>query len=473
MTGPTGVQGSTGPQGYQGPTGPLVPLQTILNIGNTFSGSIISVSGSVTNLDYISFYTASTVYTPEIGRIGWNDEDGTLNLGLKGGNVTLQIGQEEVIRVVNKTGANLLESQYRVVRIRKTIEGGSQGQRLAVVLAQADNDPNSVDTIGLVTENIDDNQEGFITSSGLVRTINTTGSLQGETWSDGDVLYLSPSVAGQLTNIKPQAPNHTVIVGFVVYSHINQGKIFVKVDNGYELDELHNVRIVGTPSNGQALLYNSGTNVWEAGTVSLSGGGTGVQGSTGPQGFQGSTGPQGVQGIQGSTGSQGNQGPIGPTGPSVEYAVTGTASAILVTGTTSNTLSQSLLIPANSRTAGQVPTIVFAVRKSGGSNTHTPRLYWNTSPSLVGAILIASNVAHAASIQSSFTIRDISIEVASGSGNGSSIFTTTTGSNNTYGSITGVPSKVAIDWTTTGYFIVAIQNASTSDSSICLYIALK
>jgi hypothetical protein len=214
-------------------------------------------------------------------------------------------------------------------------------------------------------------------------------------------------------------------------------------------------------------------------------GSNGLQGATGPQGNQGATGPQGPQGptgsdgsngLQGATGPQGSTGPQGlqgPTGPSVEYAITGTASAILVTGTTSNTLSQSLLIPANARVAGQVPTIVFAVRKSGGSNTHQPRLYWNTSASLTGAILIASNAAHAAAIASSYTIRDISIEVASGSGNGSSIFSTTTNSNNPYGAVTAVPSNVAINWTTTGYFIVAIQNASATDSSICLYIALK
>ena len=210
----------------------------------------------------VNFNTAVTSATAGVGELNWNDSDGTLNLGLKGGNVTLQIGQESVARVVNKTGANLLESQYRVVRIRSTAEGGAQGQRLAVVLAQANNDPNSVDTLGLVTENINVNEEGFVTTSGLVRGINTTGSLQGESWVDGDVLYLSPTTAGQLTKVKPQAPQHTVIVGFVVYAHNSQGKIYVKVDNGYELDELHNVRIVDA-TDGEVLLFNGTENVWQ------------------------------------------------------------------------------------------------------------------------------------------------------------------------------------------------------------------
>jgi len=110
------------------------------------------------------------------------------------------------------------------------------------------------------------------------------------------MLFLDPNNQGYLTNVKPQGPNHTVIMGYVVYAHQEQGKIFVKVDNGYEINELHNVLISGTPSNGQALLYNSGLNVWEAGTVSLTSGdgNTGAQGPAGPTGAGGSLGYYGV-----------------------------------------------------------------------------------------------------------------------------------------------------------------------------------
>lgn len=171
-----------------------------------------------------------------VGMIRWNDTDGTAEIRLKGNNVTLQIGQELVKRVVNKSGANILESQYKVVKIV-----GATGQRLSIDLAQANNELNSATTLGIVTENINNNQEGFITYSGEVNGINTTGSLQGETWVDGDILYLSPSVAGGVTKVKPTAPNHVVIVGYVEYAHVTQGKIFIKIDNGYELDEIHNV----------------------------------------------------------------------------------------------------------------------------------------------------------------------------------------------------------------------------------------
>lgn len=208
----------------------------------------------------------SPVSEPSVAKMRWNNVDGTIEFGLKGGNVNLQIGQESVIRIVNKTNENLLESQYKVVRVRNVSEGGAQGQRLAVALAKADNDFDSATTIGLVTENINKNQEGYITTSGEVRGINTTGILQGETWYDGDLLYLSSSVLGKLTKIKPIAPQHTIIIGYVVYSHAINGKIFVKVDNGYELDELHNVKITN-PINGQVLMYNSSNSLWENKTI--------------------------------------------------------------------------------------------------------------------------------------------------------------------------------------------------------------
>jgi hypothetical protein len=195
------------------------------------------------------------------GTITWNNSDGTADLILKGGNVTLQIGQEQVVRVVNKTGATLNEAAYKVVRIRTKAEGGAQGQRLAVLLAQANTKANHTGILGLVTETISNNQEGFITTFGNVSKINTTGSLQGETWEDGDVLWLSATTAGNLTNIEPSV--HPVLIGYVVYAHANQGKIFVT--NGQQIDELNELHDVNITSavNKDALIYNSATSVWE------------------------------------------------------------------------------------------------------------------------------------------------------------------------------------------------------------------
>jgi len=202
--------------------------------------------------------------TAAVGTTRWNDTIGSSETTLKGGSVILKNGVDLVARVVNKVTPNttLTKAAYQAVRI-----SGAQGQRLAVALAQANNDTNSADTIGIVTETIATNQEGFILTVGQLENINTTGSLQGETWVDGDVLYLSPTTAGALTNIKPTgATGHIVVIGYVEYAHAIHGKIYVKVMNGWELDELHNVYIT-SPANNEVLTYESSTSLWKNKTV--------------------------------------------------------------------------------------------------------------------------------------------------------------------------------------------------------------
>lgn len=190
----------------------------------------------------------------------WNDTIGMTETTLKGGSVVLKNGVDLVARVVNKVTPNttLTKAAYQAVRVT-----GAQGQRLAVAFAQANNDNNSADTIGLACETIATNQEGFILTVGQLEDINTTGALQGETWADGDVLYLSPTTAGRLTNVKPSgATGHIVVIGYVEYAHAIHGKIYVKVMNGWELDELHNVNI-SSPTNNQILAYTSASQLWE------------------------------------------------------------------------------------------------------------------------------------------------------------------------------------------------------------------
>jgi len=161
------------------------------------------------------------------------------------------------LTVVNKTGDNLLATGYKVLKVQT-----AQGQRLAVDYALADSNGNSVDTIGVVSENISKNQTGKIIVIGEITGLNTTGSLQGETWNDGDVLYVSSTTPGGLTKVQPTAPNHLVVVGYVVYAHANQGKIYCKVMNGWEIGELHDCYLP-SPSNNQGIFWSSGTTRYE------------------------------------------------------------------------------------------------------------------------------------------------------------------------------------------------------------------
>lgn len=235
-------------------------LQSVTDLG-AITTNAINTAGITS--DYLQIDTTAT-NTNAVGKVVWNDSLGTGEIGLKGGTINAKLAQDLYARVVNKTTQNLLRANYQAVKVQS-----AQGQRLAVNFAQANNDLNSADTIGIVAENINNNQEGFVITIGQISGLNTTGNLQGETWTDGDVLYLSPTTAGSLTNVKPEgSTGHIVVIGYVEYSHQNNGKIYVKIMNGWELDELHNVYInQGTLANNNALIYESSTQLWKNKTI--------------------------------------------------------------------------------------------------------------------------------------------------------------------------------------------------------------
>jgi hypothetical protein len=143
---------------------------------------------------------------------------------------------------------------------------GGQGDRLTVKRAYNTSDATSAQTVGLViSTSIGVNQKGLIIVNGLLDGLSI---LPTATWSDGDPVYLG-ATAGSITNIKPAAPNHLVYLGFVTTaSNGAAGRMYVRVQNGYELQELHNVSIPTTPSDGQVLTYELSTSLWKAKTVS-------------------------------------------------------------------------------------------------------------------------------------------------------------------------------------------------------------
>ena len=202
---------------------------------------------SISSPDFVQFNT-SAVATGAVGRLKWNDTDGTLDLGLKGGNVTLQVGQELNMLVKSSTNNGLLEGKvvYSV---------GSDGGNKTVAYALADSDVKSSTTFGVMTETATGGAKGFATVFGLVRDINTSHLVE------GGAIWLSPTVAGEMTSTKPQAPQHLVYIGVCIRSHATTGVIFVNVQNGYELEELHNVRITN-PQDGQTLKYQASTGLW-------------------------------------------------------------------------------------------------------------------------------------------------------------------------------------------------------------------
>ena len=145
---------------------------------------------------------------------------------------------------------------------------GGQGDRLKVKLAYNTSDATSAQTVGLVlSTSIGANQKGFIILNGQLDGLSI---LPTSTWADGDPVYLG-ATPGSITNIKPHAPNHLVYLGFVTTANNGSaGRMYVRVQNGYELDELHDVQISGLADN-DLLQYDLATDLWQ--NKSLSGAG--------------------------------------------------------------------------------------------------------------------------------------------------------------------------------------------------------
>lgn len=199
--------------------------------------------------DSLSLDTAAAE-TSAVGRMIWDSTAGTASLGLIGGTVILRIGEAQYARIYNGTASDFTLGQ--VVRLE-----GSQGQRLSVALAQANNEANSTKTFGVVAEPIAKNREGFVMLSGTLAPLDTNAM------TEGALVWLSPSVAGGMTTTKPSAPNHLVLIGQCVKkAGVADGIVFVHIQNGYELDELHNVAI-SNPQDGQVLKYEAASGLWK------------------------------------------------------------------------------------------------------------------------------------------------------------------------------------------------------------------
>ena len=115
--------GNTTTWGYiQGTLSNQTDLQNALNLKVPYTGATTNVNLGEYGLTSGFFQADLTpTGTLQVGRMMWSDQDGTMDLRLLGNNVTLHIGQKQVIRVVNKTGATLTGTDYQVVKINYLI----------------------------------------------------------------------------------------------------------------------------------------------------------------------------------------------------------------------------------------------------------------------------------------------------------------------------------------------------------------
>lgn len=207
---------------------------------------------SVSDVDFIDFDLAAA-HAVGIGQMAWNADDGTVDVGLAGGNVVLQLGQEMhhyVRALVNITNGELVYASGAV--------GASGKIEVSKFLADGSIAPHLI--VGVATETITAGNYGFVTAFGAVRGLDTTGGA--ELWTEGTVLYPSATTPGAFTDTAPVAPNVAIPIAFVVNVHASTGVIYTRMSPPGALHDLNDVHLTAV-ADRELLIFDGAAQHWD------------------------------------------------------------------------------------------------------------------------------------------------------------------------------------------------------------------
>lgn len=381
---------------------------------------------------------------------------------------------------------------------------GAFGDRMSVKLANNTGDPTSAKTVGIVfSSSIAVNGTGYIITQGVIQNLNTSA------FTAGDTLYLS-ATPGQYTNVKPYAPNHLVYVGIVERANAGNGQIYVRVQNGYEMDEIHDVDLITTaPVNNDVLTYVTGSpDLWKPKSITTILGFTpeNIANKSSSYTASSTTTYANTKALVDGLATKQNTltNPVTGTGTSNEIAYFngGGTIASLTTGTypsltelsyvkgvtsaiqtqintkltsavyksttngtassgTTNTVSSSQLISANTFAVGEIIYLMVRAIKTGTVGSLTLRIYINTTAVISGATLVATYLSSTASNIFLQIERNLLIKSAT-----NTQVVSTTGNLLSDVAVTSAVSTLNIDWSINQYIIFAVQNGNAGDSSV-------
>ncbi len=224
----------------------------------------VDLGGYGLNTDFVAF-SLNPFNSPAPGQIAYDGSTGSLTYMLNNSNVESNIGQTLHAYVHNAEGSTIYKGDA-VYLYQAT------GNKASVKLAKNTSDQYSAKTLGLCAEDIGAGQNGMVICQGQIKGVDTS------LFSEGDTLYLA-NTFGDLTNVKPYAPEHLVYIGVVEKANAN-GEIYVRPQNGYELAEIHDVDLITTPPlPGDVLTYDG--SLWIAQAPSSGSGITSLNSETG------------------------------------------------------------------------------------------------------------------------------------------------------------------------------------------------
>jgi hypothetical protein len=222
------------------------------------NGALTGIT-SIENPDYITFNTSPGTSNEDPGTLSWDEDFETLKL--QANNITLQVGQEHIVRVKNGSGST------EIPNMRVVMFSGATGDTVEVspAISTASYEPELL--VGITTEEIPADGFGFVTQFGFVNKVDTLTP----GWSLGDLLYCDPINPGLLTNVKPSAPNWNFPIAAVARVHANTGRILVRAIPGKHLHDIVDVLISGSVQNNELLAYDSSSSLWINKTASEAG----------------------------------------------------------------------------------------------------------------------------------------------------------------------------------------------------------
>lgn len=239
-----------------GSSGPATLISNTLNIpdyGSVLTG-YVPYSGATQNVNLGEFglttgflgFDLTPTNTPSTpGTMFWSADDETVDIIMDAA-VTQKIGQETFYLVKNQTGSSIPKGT--VVRADGTV--GASGRILIAPFLANGTFPSKF-CIGVTSETIANGADGFVTAFGKIRQLNTAS------YTEGAILYASPTSAGGFTTTVPQAPNNIVTVAIVINSSTNNGTLFIRPTFGSSINEDEGVKIT-SPVLNQGLFYNGG-----------------------------------------------------------------------------------------------------------------------------------------------------------------------------------------------------------------------